>query len=66
MSCELLKLCEKHAGGKKKRTSSFLISASAFAFCRFSHALILASSLLALEGNKDYVDMSSFDKVLSL
>ena len=33
----------------KEKTSSFLMAASAFAFCRFSHAVILASSLLALQ-----------------
>lgn len=33
----------------QKRTSSFLIAASAFALCRFSQAVILASSLLNLE-----------------
>lgn len=31
-----------------KLTSSFLIDASALAFCRFSHAVIFASSLLDL------------------
>ena len=33
----------------KARTSSFRIAASAFAFCRFSHAVILASSRLTLQ-----------------
>lgn len=33
----------------KGRTSSFRIAASAFAFCRFSHAVILASSRLTLQ-----------------
>ena len=45
---------QKQASGKrnwkvKVRTSSFLIAASAFAFCRFSHAVILASSLWILK-----------------
>lgn len=33
----------------KAHTSSFLIDASALAFCRFSHAVIFASSLLDLQ-----------------
>lgn len=32
----------------ERPTSNFLIAASAFAFCKFSHAVILASSLLIL------------------
>jgi len=44
----LLKFCQEEKK-HEKLTSSFRIAASAFAFCKFSHALILASSLLALD-----------------
>lgn len=47
MNNSVEKLAQEKEG--KEKTSSFRMAASAFAFCRFSHAAILASSLLALQ-----------------